>query len=454
MEVIDIFSVLRRHVFLIAVLFIVTTVAGYGLSFVSSLIPERYDASAVLLVRPHQPIKITGSPPNREFADFPVGNTPVVEVASKTYIEIIKSPTLVGEVVRKLHLDKKKKAPVCGSIFGQINDCVKALFHSLGNYAKDTWTILKYGRLLKDDPFEKAVKDVTKNLTLKSYEDTYAFEIKFSGEDRKTAADVANTIAKLFIQFMSQMQSSEAKASADRLRNELKQSWQRLTNARERLQSYEESHGVFQTKSEYDAKLKVIGDLTVELAKLDANLAKLDETADAHSERGSSAADPPDNNPNAMKRARLRKILAEKKAELASLPKIEHGLQLRQSDVDVANTTYETVAKALNDAEIKINALPEARMISPAVPPDLPSHPRHEYYLLISALTGLLVGVALAFFLEYINRTARRIEDIESFLDLKVIGTIPLARFRHRDRDFAYLAPGALVSHRKLEHSE
>ena len=248
------------------------------------------------------------------------------------------------------------------------------------------------------------------------------------------------------------MQSSEAKVLADRLRGELKQSLQRLNDARERLQTYETSHRVFQLNSEYDAKLKVIGDLTFELAKLDASLAKLDQTADAHSGRRSSAADPPDNNPNAMKRARLRKILAEKQAELASLPVIEHGLQLRKTDVDVANTTYETVAKALKDAELKIDALPEARLVSPAVPPDLPSHPRREYYLLISALTGLLVGVALAFFLEYINRTARRIEDIEDFLDLKVIGTIPLARLRRSDRELAYLAPRTLVSHRKLEH--
>ena len=129
-----------------------------------------------------------------------------------------------------------------------------------------------------------------------------------------------------------------------------------------------------------------------------------------------------------MKRARFRKILAEKQAELASLPMIERELQLRQTDVDVANTAYGTVAKVLKDAEIKASAMPEARLISPALAPRLPIRPRREYYLLVSVLTGLLVGVAMAFFLEYINRTARRIDDIEDFVGLRVIGTIPLAR--------------------------
>ena len=112
---------------------------------------------------------------------------------------------------------------------------------------------------------------------------------------------------------------------------------------------------------------------------------------------------------------------------MASLPAIERELQLRQTDVDVANTTYGTVAKELKDAEIKSDAMPGARLISPAFAPRLPSGPRRVIIVLASLLTGLLVGVALAFFLEYINRTVRGINDIEDFVGLKVIGTIPLA---------------------------
>ena len=55
---------------------------------------------------------------------------------------------------------------------------------------------------MADDPFTKAVEDVTKGLVLKSYEDTYVFEIKYSGDSPQTAAEVANTTARLFIQFL------------------------------------------------------------------------------------------------------------------------------------------------------------------------------------------------------------------------------------------------------------
>ena len=413
MEVIALADVLRRHVFLIVALCIVTTSAGYGISFISALIPEKYDSSATILVRPHDPIKIEPNTSGKEFLDFPVGQTPVVELASKTYIQIIQSPALIAEVVRELKLDQRPEAEAAGGIFGYI----KSLYGSAASNLADSYAILKYGKLLKDDPFTKAVKDVSKGLMLKSYEDTYVFEIAYTDKDPQTAADVANTVAKLFIKFMEDMRSSEGKDAADHLNIELEQSRQRLVDARESLREYKTSHGIFLYQPEYEYKLKVLSDLTVELAKLDATYAN-----------ENLAAGTIEGNTYAKKRDRLLKALNDNQADLASLPTVERELQLRQADVDVASTTYGTVARELKDAEISADAMPEARLISPAFVSRLPSHPRRDIFLGISLFAGLLVGVALAFFLEYINRTARGISDIEEFVGLKVIGTIPVAR--------------------------
>ena len=240
MEAIALFDVLRRHVYLIGALCIITALAGYGISFFSPLIPEKYDAKAIVLVRPHDPIKIDPNNSSKEFLDFPVGLTPVVESASKTYIQIIQSPALIGEVVRELNLDQKppKKEAASGNVFEQIYASMKVLYDDIVPYLKDAWAIVRYGKLLKDDPFTKAVKDVTKGFVLKAYEDTYVFEIKYSDEDPQTAAAVANTTARLFIEFMQEMRSSEAKDSADRLKRELEQSRQRLVDARESFRDY------------------------------------------------------------------------------------------------------------------------------------------------------------------------------------------------------------------------
>lgn len=402
---------------MIAALCIVTTLAGYAISFFSPLIPEKYDAAALVLVRPHQPVQIEPNSSGKDVLDFPVAQTPIVEAASKTYIQIIRSPSLIGQVVRELNLDRKAREKASwGDNF--IASSVSGLYDGIKPYIKNVAEIVKYGRPLEVDPFTKAVNDVLNGLVLKAYEDTYVFEVKYSDEDPQTAADVANTIAELFIKSTETMRSSEAKDAADRLRSELEQSRRRLVAARESLQDYKQTHGVFLYEPEYDAKLRVISALTVELAKLDQNL----------------AAGTFDNKTDKEKRARLIKILDQYQGELASLPTIERELRLRQADVDVANTTYATVAKELKDAEIKSDAAPGARLISPATVPRLPSHPRRDLILVASLFTGLLAGVALAFFREYINRTVRGIKDIEEIIGLKIIGTIPRAEMHKAKR--------------------
>jgi uncharacterized protein involved in exopolysaccharide biosynthesis len=277
--------------------------------------------------------------------------------------------------------------------------------------------------LLRDDPVTRAIKNVTKGLVLKSHEDTYVFEIKYSDKKPQTAAAVANTAAGLFIAFMEKMRSSEAQYSSDHLKGELEKSRERLISARQDLENYKESHRVFQYKQEYDAKLKVISDLEVELAKLDESLAASPGTLVAET--------------YAAKRARLLEILDQRRAALAVLPKIERDLQLREADVEVAATTYETVAKDLKDAEIKSSdPVPAARLISPADVPRLPSRPRRVLIAEISLFSGLLAGVALAFFLEFINRRVRGIQDVEDSIGLKVIGTIPLLPVEARLPEF------------------
>jgi uncharacterized protein involved in exopolysaccharide biosynthesis len=410
LEEIAIFEVLRRHLFLIAALSLVALLAGYGTSF---LVTEKYEATATVLVRPHEPIKIDERVGSKEFLDFPVGQMAAVDTPAKTYIQIIKSSTLVGEVVRQLNLDlPAQEEPEGDAFFDRLQFQARKLYDDLEEYFNDAVALFKYGRLLKDDPFTKAVKSVSKGLALKSYEDTYVFEIEYSDKKPRTAAAVANTTANLFIAFMEKMRSAEAKYAGDRLQKELEQSRKRLVAAREELQNYKTSHQVFLYKSEYEAKLKVISDLEVELAKLEESLAATPGTLAAQT--------------YAARRARVLDILRQRRSELAGLPEIERELQLRQADVDVAATAYDTVSKDLKDAEIKrSDPVPEARLISQAMVPRLPSRPRRDIISLAALLSGLLAGIVLAFFLEYVNRRVRSLRDVEDLVGLNVLATIP-----------------------------
>jgi len=64
-------------------------------------------------------------------------------------------------------------------------------------------------------------------------------------------------------------------------------------------------------------------------------------------------------------------------------------------------------------------------LVSQAVPPRLPSSPARATIALVSLLGALVVSVGLAFFLEYLNRRVRDIRDMEDFVGVTVLATIP-----------------------------
>ena len=406
MEQIAILDVLRRHLSMIIALCAVATVAGYALTFV---LAEQFEASALVLVRPQQAIKIDTNKATKEFMDFPMSQPTSVETPSKTYIEIIKSAELIGKVVRALSLDKKKAAEGGGT---SKPTYLQAAAEDLQKSLRDLIAILKYGRVIADDPFAKAVKGVGSNLSLKATDDTYLFEIKYKAKEPQLAADVANTAAKSFIDFMDEIRRSETQYIRDQLRIQLEQSQQQLKAARQRLEDYKKAHSIFLYETEYNSKLRVIADLEVELAKAEASLVSSQNTLSTVS--------------LAARRARLIRLVEERKAELAPLPRLEHELKQLDGDVKAAATTNEIVDKELREADIKLSyATPEVRLVSQAVPPQLPSSPRRGTITAASLLAGLIAAIGLAFLLEFVNRGVRGIYDIEGFVGVRVLATIP-----------------------------
>src|SRR4029077_6614940 len=60
-----------------------------------------------------------------------------------------------------------------------------------------------------------------------------------------------------------------------------------------------------------------------------------------------------------------------------------------------------------------------------AEPPSFPVRPRVGLNLMMGALVGLVVGLGLAFFIEYLDTSVKTMEDVESLLGLPVLAIIP-----------------------------
>ncbi len=411
MEELDIFDVLRRHARMIVALAIVSTLVGYG---VSLLLPRRYTASALVLVRPQQSIKLDTKTSTSQFLDFPMG-TAAVETPSKTYIEIIKSPDFAGQLVHKLALDAQETKP--GFLSRLLPASMKPVFDDLKQFLKNTISFLRYGRVIPENRFADTVKSVQDSVALEARADTYIFSMSYTAKDPQLAADVANATAKLFVEYMEKARLSESQYGLDKLNAELTQNRQGLEAARERLKDFKEAHKIFQYATEYDSDLKVIADLESELAKEDASLASLGAVANQNSLSTQSLQ---------AKRASIFHTLQERKAALVGLPAMERELKQLELVEQSALTAYNAVNIKYHEAGINNTyAAREVQPIAEAVPPKVPIGPNQPIFALVSLLSGLVIGVSLSFLLEYLNRSIRSIRDVEDLVGVKVLATIP-----------------------------
>ena len=84
-------------------------------------------------------------------------------------------------------------------------------------------------------------------------------------------------------------------------------------------------------------------------------------------------------------------------------------------------------AKTRLSSETMERTMPQkpATIRDPAEAPSFPSRPKILLNLFLGAVAGLVLGVAFAFFLEYLDTSVKTMDEVEKLLDLPVLAVIP-----------------------------
>lgn len=126
------------------------------------------------------------------------------------------------------------------------------------------------------------------------------------------------------------------------------------------------------------------------------------------------------------KEAGLRSSLSQGKGEAMSLSEKSIQFGVLKREVESNQQIYDALLKRIKETSLieEVKSF-NIYIVDRAEVPKGPVRPRRLLNVLFSMIVGLLGGVGIAFFLEYVDNTFKKPEDVEERLSLPLLGVIP-----------------------------
>lgn len=145
---------------------------------------------------------------------------------------------------------------------------------------------------------------------------------------------------------------------------------------------------------------------------------------------------------------KLGDVIGQYNEQISDLPATERKLAELKRSTEVTNQIYTFLLEKQQEASIaQASEISNIRVIDLAVTPHTQIKPNIRLNLLLGVIAGLLLSVAVAFFLEFIDDSLKSIEEVERFVKRPVYGIIPRIPDYRKEDDGTRTISSALVTH-------
>ncbi|MCQ4346589.1 polysaccharide biosynthesis tyrosine autokinase [Pseudomonas stutzeri] len=131
----------------------------------------------------------------------------------------------------------------------------------------------------------------------------------------------------------------------------------------------------------------------------------------------------------------LRASVESNKAQIQKISRKEFEVRELMREVEASRTLYETFMTRLKETTATADLeSANARVVDPAVVPNAPIRPKKDLIVTLSGFLALVSGAGVSLLLQVLNNTFKSTEEVESKLNLPVLGILPLVKNRQRNQ--------------------
>jgi uncharacterized protein involved in exopolysaccharide biosynthesis len=410
-----------------------------GLTYVYG---EKYESSTAISYRTQEVTRFKAQ--QNEAMGSPAPQAPF-KVIGTTLLEVLKSDAVLREVVLELRLDEKAPKTVPDTWYKAWYQAAKEWARE---YGRSAWQLLKYGRLIQDEPVASAIEELRGNIKVVN-RDSYIFNLSVRDRDPQRAARIVDHLSKVLADWLLDYDRQPGRYRAEQLRALLDKKGEELAGRRQEIAALLTENRVVSVQQDGEKLTEHLFSLQIESSRLASEIARARSRLEAVeaklqlkrrilaqvqlgdaapgaappaavSSDGVEQIPPEDFKKLASERVFIdleHKSLVAKHAslqlavdDLASRLRKSPAVQSRYDALKLSQVSIEREYVMLNDAyqEAAVRAtspVSEVRVLHPALVPAAPASPIKVYHVLLAVCLGLPLVIGLVYLLDFLGLT-------------------------------------------------
>jgi succinoglycan biosynthesis transport protein ExoP len=446
---------------------------------------------AVPLYRATARIRIDSESAQENLLPFPAAQgRSDVYLDSEEYLQsefkVLESQTLALRVVRALNLDRNPEfaSETTRPPSSRILTSIRRTLDLVGKRGKRPDPATTEERRL-----DGLANQVREGLSMSPVRHSRIVDISFDSTDPKLSADVVNTLANEYIQMNFETKFGATTMASDFLAKQIRDLKARVEKSEEELVRFSREHDIYDIGDKQNVILQKLADLntamtsaqadriqkeslwkivqdagpgnfpdilrndlikTLETSVAELNLQKAKLETDfkrpwPELERVTSQLEEAERQLERQKQRAIQSVgteyhaavqrenllaqaLAAQKLQANTFNEnsIQYGIIKHQVDTD--KQLYDGLLQRMKEAGVSAGLKSSnIRVIDPATPPASPFSPNKPMNLALALAIGLMGGVGLAFFVEYLDGSIKTPDDVDRYIKLPFLGIVPSA---------------------------